>query len=171
MTRISWETRLPVRLLKGTLVDIETTGLPSNPSAEVITMGFIVGDRLQILQRTKEDHPSQLPRKISSLPRPLYAFNKGFEEYFLKTEFEKEIQVRPFEKKREAIHIEGVRDPFDGEGLAVTEAWKAYLGSCDPFYITRIMHHNFSCLVSELCLVLVRHTCPKILQGALVTAP
>jgi uncharacterized protein YprB with RNaseH-like and TPR domain len=45
---------LLVGVWKGSVIDIETTGL--NPkSEEIVTFGFIEDNRLQIIQRTSED--------------------------------------------------------------------------------------------------------------------
>ena len=42
--------QLPVGVAKGTLIDLETTGLDSC-LYEIITLGVVVGNKLKILQR------------------------------------------------------------------------------------------------------------------------
>ena len=153
---IIWKAKLPVSLTKGTLVDIETTGLPSDSSAEIVTTGFITRDTLWIIQRTLSDSSNQLLHRIPSLPRPLYAFNKGFEEHFLDREIESEIQARQFERRRDAIQVAGLNDPFSGDGRRVVDAWKAYQRTRDVSYAKSIMDHNLSCLLTELCLLVIR---------------
>ena len=155
---------MPVCLLKGSLVDVETTGLPSDSSAEPITVGYIVGDTLQIIQRTFKDSPLQLLKRIPRLPEPLCAFNRKFEEYFLKVKVEEEVQATPYERKRDAIRIEGLQDPFYGEGRRVVEVWKAHLRSRELSHVESIMQHNLSCLISELCLLTVRKTSLNITE-------
>jgi len=146
--------KLPA-FLYGTLIDIETTGLPYE-SAEVITLGLISGNRLQIIQRTKEeDFCKQALRRLKGLPRPYYAFNKDFEEQFLGIEIDRELQAHKYERKREAIRIAGLTDPFRGKGAHVVNAWNRYNSTRDKRCLRHIILHNRACLLLEACLVLV----------------
>lgn len=159
---IDWKAKLPVSLTNGTLVDVETTGLPSNSSAEMVTAGYITGNSVRILQRTLSDSSRQLLGRMPSFPKPIYAFNKGFEEHFLDTKIEQEIQAKQFERRRDAIQVAGMDDPFSGDGRRVVEAWKAYQSSKNVSHVQSIMKHNLSCLLTELCLLAVRKTAGPI---------
>jgi len=147
--------KLPVSLY-GTLLDVETNGLLHEP-AEVITLGVVSGDRLKIIQRTNEkDFPTQAFKIVKKLPRPFYAFNKGFEEKMLGITIERELQAQEYEKKREAIKIAGLHDPFDGQGFHAINAWNRYISTNNKNHLLQIMDHNEACLLLETCLALVR---------------
>jgi len=139
--------KLPIRLLKGTIVDVETTH--KEPSyGELVTIGYISGDELWIFQKEPygpdvfADDPfnSQIPswyidfcpsiikelwkekmsKKIESikriellkgpsliellkeLPRPFMAYNKSFEERWLKIKFDIDL-MKPWENLAKSI--------------------------------------------------------------------
>ena len=151
--------KLPA-FLYGTIIDIETTGLPYE-DAEVITLGLISGNKLQIIQRTKEeDFCKQALRLLKGLPRPYYAFNKNFEEHFLGIKIDRELQAHKYERKREAIRIAGLNDPFKGIGTHVVNAWNKYDSTGNKRCLSHIILHNRACLLLEACLVLVRQRKP-----------
>jgi len=146
---------LPVRL-KGTVLDTETTGLP-NENAEVITLGIVTENQLSIFQRTNEDRqPIEWPRFLKDLQRPFYAFNKQFEERMLRITVDRELQLEKYEKKKEAIRIAGLTDPFNGDGVHAPRAWQLYLQSGDPIHLGHIMDHNEADLIQEVCLAIAR---------------
>jgi len=150
------EITLPVQLTRGSLVDIETSGLPIEREAEAITIGYVIGNKIHIIQRTGKDGKQAFLDQLPSLPRPIYAFNKGFEERFLGIKIDGELQLRPFERKREAIRIEGLKDPFNGYGRYARDAWALHIRNDDLSYIEAVMQHNVCCLLSELCLLISR---------------
>src|SRR6202167_4915410 len=96
---------------QGTIVDIETTGL-SPGSDRIITLGVVCGNQYTVVQSLDASGLDDVPKMLSAMPRPFYAFNKEFEEGFLGTRIEKELQIRRFEPKKDAIRIAGVYDPF-----------------------------------------------------------
>lgn len=140
----------------GTLIDIETNGLPAEDT-KLLTLGIVSGDRLEIIQRTNEGKFNSYARqRLKNLPRPFYAFNKTFEEEMLDIKIDRELQSEQFEKKREAIKISGLPDPFDGQGYKVVSAWNNYITIGDKQQLGLIMDHNEACLLLEACLALVR---------------
>jgi len=148
--------KLPV-FFHGTLIDLETTGLPNQQNSEVVTLGIVSGNELKIVQRTVEENfEAHVRELIRGLPRPFYAFNKVFEEQMLGIEIDRELQAEEFEKKREAIKIMGLHDPFDGLGYKVVDAWNNYITSHDKHHLCLIMNHNEACLLLETCLAIVR---------------
>jgi len=147
--------KLPL-LLTGTVIDIETTGFPWD-GAEIITLGTVSGDKLKIVQRTNERNFDRLARaELKNLPRPYYAFNKTFEEEMLKISIERELQVQQYERKRDAIQVAGLHDPFRGQGVHVIGAWDKYNSTKDESHLQQIIDHNENCLLLETCLVLIR---------------
>mgnify|MGYP000341892164 CR=1 FL=1 len=62
-------TRLPIRLLSGTIFDVETTTL--NPPGELITIGYVSGDELWVFQR--EPHETEIkPDPFKEFLPPIY---------------------------------------------------------------------------------------------------
>ncbi len=146
--------QLPV-VLQGSIVDIETTGL-SPKIDSVITVGLVHNNVCEIFQRTHEADICQLlDQKLRSLPRPIYAFNKRFEESFLGIVVDRELQSRPFESRNEAIQVSGVCDPL-GSGLRVPGEWWAYAVDRGLYHLNRIIAHNLADLRHELCLATIR---------------
>jgi len=84
--------RLPIKFT-GTIFDVETTGF-SPRAGELITVGYISGSEMHILQRspfeTEEEFREELG-DLSSLPRPFFAYNKKFEERWLGFEIDEDI--------------------------------------------------------------------------------
>ena len=141
---------------KGTIVDLETTGL-SPSSCHVITVGVLHGTGYEVYQASAADEvPLDLGSYILSLPRPYYAFNKGFEESFLGFEIDNELQSQPYERKTEAIHVRNLQDPLGRRGELVPLEWQAYLKDGNEGHLHRIIGHNVSDLLEELCLALLK---------------
>ena len=67
----------------GTVVDLETVGLEP-VAGGIFTFGYLSEDVIRIVQAEGESDCVELERFIrdvwETLPRPLYAYNKGFEE-------------------------------------------------------------------------------------------
>ena len=146
--------KLPI-VLRGTVIDVETTGLP-NRNSELVTLGWVSGDVLQIIQKTVEEDFLEIAlKRLEKCPRPYYAFNKAFEKHFLGIEIDNELQAYEYESKRKAIQIAGLPDPYDGKGVHVVEAWNKYCSTGDERHLKPIMLHNQACLLFETCLVLV----------------
>ena len=86
---------LLVGVWKGSVIDIETTGL--NPAKdEIVTLGFIEDNKLQILQRTSEgkaEYYKELKEVVTNLKTPFYAYNGSFEKRFLHAQLDIEKEV------------------------------------------------------------------------------
>jgi uncharacterized protein YprB with RNaseH-like and TPR domain len=150
--------RIIPAMIRGTVIDIETTGLP-HQGAEVITLGTVSGNLVQILQRTSDrDFSSQIKQSLSNSPRPFFAFNKSFEEDMLGISIDGELQAQPYEKKSRAVVVSRLADPFNGNGIEVIDAWRRYRSTGDIRTLIPIMDHNESDLLLETCLLLVRHS-------------
>jgi len=146
--------RVPA-LFKGTIVDVETTGLCPKLD-RLITVGILRNGEYEVYQATDSSSLLESLRPIfQTLPRPIYAFNKSFEEGFLGIRIDRELQLRLFESKNEAIRISGVEDPL-GHGSKVPLEWASYLCDKGRDHLDRIVAHNRADLQFELCLAIVR---------------
>lgn len=153
------EGSLPV-YFQGTIIDLETTGLSTSDS--VITLGILSGSGYKIFQSTDDSNLLDcLKPVIQAFRRPIYAFNKGFEEAFLGLEVDVELQNMRYERKSDAIHISGLEDPFDGSGRLVPLEWSSYLQDRKSDHLQKIITHNEADLLSELCLAIVRSKKPS----------
>jgi len=81
---------LLVGVPKGSLIDLETTGLIALRD-ELVTFGYICGNTLKMIQRKyKESEPFFVKRIkpiLAKLPQPFYAYNAEFECDWIKTKF------------------------------------------------------------------------------------
>ena len=113
-----YHTELPCTI-PGTVIDIETTGL--EPSDAFITgLGIVKWNKLSCFvidggancdEETFGDDYSQeiidkferfrdwCISKVEKCPQPLAAYNKGFEQKFLKSKFLVELQAIPYQRK------------------------------------------------------------------------
>jgi len=157
---------LPV-IVRGTVVDIETTGLPEE-GAEVITLGTVSGNQVTILQKTFErDFLKITLAQLAKMPRPFFAFNKAFEEAMLGIHIDGELQVEAYEKKSRAIAVAQLHDPYNGYGIEVIDAWNRFRESQNLQHLHEIMEHNESDLLLETCLLVVRHSKPMRVMVAI----
>lgn len=166
----SYRRELMVSIPRGTLIDIETTGLNSNYD-EIVVFGYVQGSRLEILCRTsREEEPfiAQVAELVSVLPKPFYAYNLSFEESFLKA---RGIGIRgidlfrPWKEKAEALklkwpkldellsHAEHYFNEPVISGKDVPMLWERFLETRDEDYLQQIIRHNESDLLRELYLL------------------
>jgi DNA polymerase III epsilon subunit-like protein len=88
---------LPIRC-KGTIFDVETTGW--TPSVgELITIGYVSGSKLRIIQRDDRDGSErnriyEIAKSLTVLPRPYMAYNKSFDERWLGFEIDHDLWSR-----------------------------------------------------------------------------
>jgi uncharacterized protein YprB with RNaseH-like and TPR domain len=159
-----------VSIPKGTLVDIETTGLDSNHD-EIVVFGYIQGNRLGIICRTSANEKpfiAQLAKLIPSLALPFYAYNLSFEKEFLKA---KRINIqgidlfKPWKEKAEKLYLKWPKldelfshaEHYFNEpvvsGKDVPMLWEKFLKTGDEDYLQQIIRHNESDLLRELYLL------------------
>jgi uncharacterized protein YprB with RNaseH-like and TPR domain len=142
-------------ILKGTVIDIETTGISAYRDS-LITVGILESGVYRIYQATDGSSMLSALRPIlHDLPRPIYAFNKAFEESFLGLTIDRELQLRPYESKNDAIRISGITDPL-GNGRWVPPEWQAYERDGRDEHLSRIITHNLADLQYEMCLAIIR---------------
>ncbi len=155
---------------KGTIVDIETIGRfnrrfrDSRQYKQIIPVifGYITHERLSIIYAENKNSIStlqnELKKIITSLERPLYAFNSSFEMGSLyhslnqKILFERELNEKKYEAKRNAVQVLNIPqygDPFSDNGLLCMQAWE--IGKTEE-----AIAHNRSCLLKERDILLKR---------------
>jgi len=145
----------------GSIVDVETTDiLPEH--AEMVTFGYLSGNRLGVFQRT--GGLSEFERSVKdftkSLDTPLYAFSRGFEESFLDVKVNVDLQ-NGLESSFAALKTEGLvslynrlNDPLINN--EVPSYWEAYKTLRNPVFLSKIVRHNYCCLCKEYYLKLRR---------------
>lgn len=73
---------LPVVLKRGSILDLETTGLEPGRSG-IVCLGFVCGSKLEIRARlrasTASEFNNMLRSIVKSLPQPIYAYNAKFD--------------------------------------------------------------------------------------------
>ena len=162
---------LLVGISKGTLTDIETTGL-NEKRDEIITLGFISGNRLSVIQRnvkSKEPFYREIRSVLSKLPRPFYAYNASFEEGFFKTQLGLRVKMVDIMKpwREMANHKtrkwpkldELVSEPemyFDVTRISardIPSLWDAFLSNKDDRLLEIPLRHNRADLLRELYLL------------------
>jgi len=134
---------LPV-WIHGTIVDVETRGLYPE-AANMTAAGFIKGNKLSafVLSRESEaEHATAFKKwaenKLSRSPRPYIAYYKEFEERWLNTSIDIEIQPGNNIKKQFAIHLDHITNSSNAAMMSAKEP--------------AIMHHLVLDLLEELAL-------------------
>ena len=163
---------------EGTIVDFETIGLftPVSPrrlefgqdfirkyqKIKVTTVGTLSDGVLQIAIALGQEHLDKFGKEalsiVSQSDRPLYAFNKPFEEGCLfwisrsMFDFENELQARAMENKERAVQqlkIPSYNDPYKGKGFRCVDAFVK--GDLE-----NIAKHNRACLLKERDILRIR---------------
>jgi len=166
-TATSYSRELIVSIPRGTLVDIETTGL-DRIQDEIVVFGYIQGSCLEIICRTSEEERpfiAQIASLVSKLPRPFYAYNLSFEKDFLKTKGMSIDLFQPWREKAEKYKLKWPKldelfshaeDYFTEpviSGKDVPMLWERFLYTGDRDYLQQIIRHNESDLLRELYLL------------------
>jgi uncharacterized protein YprB with RNaseH-like and TPR domain/ribosomal protein S27AE len=168
---ITTRTELFVSIPQGALIDIETTGLNEGVD-EIITFGFISGNRLSVIQRkVKDKQPfyDEIKGVLDGLSRPFYAYNCEFEEKFFKEQLGIQLKatdlMAPWRKlaehkaKKWPKLEELVSEPEMYFGVTRISAkdiptlWNAFLSGGDEKLLEMIMKHNKADLLRGLYLL------------------
>jgi uncharacterized protein YprB with RNaseH-like and TPR domain len=162
---------------KGTVIDLETTGLPDQKEHEIVCVGYITSNKLIILCRRSEDKKpfyTELKRLVKRLPKPFYAYNAQFERTIIEKELGLAFPLNSFVdlmkpwKVKAVLHglkwprlSELISEPqqyFEDRvvsGGDVPKLWKNYLRTGSQKNLTLIMQHNLSDLLREAILLLL----------------
>jgi len=166
----SW--KLLVRIPKGSLIDLETTGLNPNQD-EIVAFGCIKGNYLKVVQRKCRNETyflTLINQEFRELRQPFYAYNAKFERDFVKTKFGINARfvdlMEPWRKKADKTRIkwpklgELISEPeeYFGEkiirGEDIPKLWSKYLTSKDFKYLKPIIRHCQIDLLRELVLLI-----------------
>jgi uncharacterized protein YprB with RNaseH-like and TPR domain len=168
---------LAVRIQRGSLIDFETTGLPRNEGEhDVITLGYVYGNRLVIIQRkTREKKPfyREIRKTLQGLLRPFHSYNAQFERDVMEMELEMKVgskdfvdTMQPWRKRSEQKGLkwpkldELMSEPEDYlkeskvRGKDVPELWTIYLETGRETPLEVIMSHCLSDLLREMVLLI-----------------
>ena len=166
----SYSRELMVTIPRGTLIDIETTGLDSDYD-EIVVFGYVQGNHLEIICRTSEkEEPfiAQLAELVPKLPKPFYAYNLSFEKGFLKAKgmnIEGIDLFQHWKEKAEELYLKWPKldelfshaEHYFNEpvisGKDVPLLWERFLHTGDKDYLQQIIRHNESDLLRELYLL------------------
>ncbi len=78
---------LPLLLKKGSIIDLETTGLEPGRSG-IVCLGFVASSRMEIRARsrtsTANEFTAMLHSVVKNLPHPIYAYNAKFDSSMMK---------------------------------------------------------------------------------------
>lgn len=149
-------------LLDGTIIDFETTHWDAK-KGELITSGFLTKKGFKILQRlnsSKDEFKKATLEEMQSMPKPWYAFSKGFEEDFCGHDIAWELQegresaYGALKDSGLLTHYNLLCDPlFNYE---VPKFWKLWKITKEPLLLSKIVRHNYCCLSKEYYLKLLR---------------
>ena len=166
----SYSRELMLGIPRGTLIDIETTGLNMGQD-EIVLFGYIQGSHLEIICRSSQEEApfiAQLAELVPTLPMPFYAYNLAFEKGFLQA---KGIDIdgidlfQPWKEKAEALYLKWPKldelfsyaEHYFNEpvvsGRDVPLLWQRFLSTEDDNYLQQIVKHNESDLLRELYLL------------------
>ena len=166
----SYGRELMLSIPKGTLIDIETTGLDGRYN-EIVVFGYIEKNCLRMICRTsiqEEPFIAELAKLVPKLSQPFYAYNFSFEKGFLKAKgmnIEGIDLFQPWKEKAERLylkwpkldellsHAEYYFDEPVVSGKDVPLLWEKFLETGDNNYLQQIIRHNESDLLRELYLL------------------
>ncbi len=163
--------------INGTIVDVETTSITPQ-EGDLITAGFFSGNKICIFQRIdptdggKQLFMSAIANWSDFCMRPFYAYNKAFEERWLRTGFdhdlmekwrvkaELDIQNGKLKKWPRVSELVSLPHAYYGgsdiDGRDVPHIWKMYAESAarNIRLLDPIIEHNLNDLIREACLLL-----------------
>ena len=162
---------------KGTLLDLETSGLPQDREHEIVNVGYITSNKLVIFCRrcrSKTPYYSEIRRLIQHLPEPFYAFNAPFDEAIIREElglvFPRSSFINLMKPWRIKAELTGLKWPSLSDlisepekyfaepmirGKDVPGLWKRYLSTGSEKMLELIMQHSLSDLLREATLLLL----------------
>jgi len=160
-------------LVKGTIVDIETTGLNPgrgdyyNPQSHIITLGTYSGPTIELRQLFHPKYEAFRDiciRTVEKKPQPLYAYFADFERDFLGIEkgwsdLGEYIFSDWQDGYRRVALVEATRSPYqkredeDVDGKDVPELWAEWIKGSRVRNLAEIAYHCYVDLLRESQLV------------------
>lgn len=145
--------------LNCSIIDFETA-FDNSPTC----IGWISGSEVhQVMRRrgAEDNFYENLKWGLWNMKKPMYAYVCSFENEIigrlLGDSFAKarELQLIPYEPKREAVKFRHILDPFNGVGKYCMSEWEEYLKTGREAHLDKIMQHNLCCLFQELALLVL----------------
>jgi uncharacterized protein YprB with RNaseH-like and TPR domain len=155
-------------LTKGSILDIETTGLDSIKD-EIITVGFLGGNTITVIQRMEASATQfydMVREELAKLSQPIYVYNLAFEKAFLKAQLGIDLDAidvfEPWMKRAEAKELKypklddlaTVPGHYFGDkstrGREVPYMWRAYKEKGTATSLALIVRHNMEDLRQTL---------------------
>lgn len=162
---------LPVALVEGSIVNLETTGFDCDVD-DIISFGFLEHNILTVVQRVEsksDDFYNTIREKLSHLAHPLYAYDAQLHEAFLLTKLHIPIKLVDISQPwRERARTEGRSYPslddltsvpreYFNEAVVperqVRLLWASYLKTGDKRKFTPIVRHCMEDLRQTLYLL------------------
>jgi len=160
--------------LKGTIVDLETTGLDPQ-SDHIIALGLYYGSRIEVHQLVKPHYDGfrdRCIRLVQGKPRPLYAYFAHFEQDFLGIKdgwvdlgqwgiSEWHDSDWPHDTRFRLVDVttNPHEDDHDIDGGEVPTIWRSWLGNKKrrPRWLASIAWHCYTDLLREAQLAGTAH--------------
>ena len=162
---------LRVALVKGAIINLETTGLDSDTD-DIIAFGFLERNIMTVLQRieaNRAEFHDIIKEKLSYLAQPIYAYDARFHEAFLLSKLHIPVELvdisQPWQQR---ARTEGRRYPSLDELASVPRQyfdeivvpdrqvrrlWASYLKTGDKRKFTLIVRHCMEDLRQALYLL------------------
>ena len=168
---------LAVTIQKGSLIDFETTGRPRRDGEhEVITVGYMEGDKVTITQRKAEEKTQfyeEVRHTLEGLSKPFFSYYADFEKSIFEMELGMSVRsdefvdiMEPWKAKANDHGLkwpkldELISEPEDYfeehkiSGKDVPAVWKRYLVTRDEKLVRSIMEHCLSDILREAILLI-----------------
>ncbi|MHA1984727.1 MAG: DEAD/DEAH box helicase, partial [Candidatus Hodarchaeales archaeon] len=150
-----------VGMRKGTVLDLETTGLDPKES-NIVSFGFLNEKSFVILFNHANLNKNSFLLLIKELikekvSQPIFAYNVDFEKSFLKGTLFQEVSSFPdgFRARRQESYLPNDDDPGSGANIPVW--FKLFLSGGDikkrKLYRRLILLHNRACLINQLAIL------------------
>ena len=119
---------LPVALVEGAIINLETTGLDSD-TEDIIAFGFLERNIMIVVQRIEANRAEFydiIKEKLSDLARPIYACDARFHEAFLLAKLHMPIElIDILEPWRDRARAKGMRYPSLDDLISVPRQYFA----------------------------------------------
>jgi len=169
-----YQKELPVALVKGAIINLDTTGLDAEVD-DIIALGFLERNIITVVQRveaTRTEFYDIISKKLSHLAQPIYAYDARLHEAFILAKLHTPIELidilEPWRNRARgmAIRFPGLDDlasvprQYFGETVVtdrqVRLLWASYTKTQDKRKLTPIVRHCMEDLRQALYIMTFR---------------